>query len=373
VKGLVSIFFCFALILPFAANAKTAEEFLSDSRGLAQKNNLIGARRLLDEGIKQYPVDEELKLQRARVLVWQGKYAEASKELDTLNKNNLDVVLVQANLALNQGRLVEAEAKYRAILLKSPNYVEAKEGLKRTMNAKTSPESFYWRLDATFIHGEYTRVNFPNHYEGGAQLTRFFDDRALAVYGGYNLVRKYRKTDSEYKIGASQKFSSWFVGSAFVVASPDPKFRPRWQLDVGADTRLAEKRDFAPFWLLGTAHEDRYPTKAVDTFKAGVRIEPLDAFAFQARGIWVAEQGRHPVFGFDTRLDVQIMSDLSVNFGFSDAGETEQNMTARTRAFFTGASMNLSPQMAVRFGYEHENRQGSYLRNGVNANVSYSF
>ncbi len=356
-----------------AACAQAPEEYRRQAEGFAGESAYGEALEVLNKGLLRYPKDEELRLERAKVLSWQGKYSEAEKELSGLDPNNADVILIAAQTAYYQGKLSEAEAKYRSVLEKKPAYEDARRGLERVLAAKEAAKAYLWRLDGYFGHGEYSRVDFPNQYVGGFRGTRFLEDGKAAVYGGYTVTRQYRMTDSQYEIGGARRFQPWLSGSAFVVTAPAAKFKARWEAGAGGELRLAEGKEGMETGLLAEYQRRWYPSQAADTYKAGVRLRPWGAFGVRTRAISVVTEGERPIYGWDIRTDIPLAREVSFDIGYANAGEIEQNVTARTATYFGGFSWEASKRVTVSLGFEHEDRQGSYVRDGGSLNVSYSF
>jgi YaiO family outer membrane protein len=376
------------------AFAMPVEEALEQSRTLSAERKYEEALALLENAQAEHPNDEELQFAIIRVLSWQGNYDAAEKKIQELDKKhaaNADLLLLRASLAAYRKDYVQAEALYREILAKTPDYEDAKTGLERTLNAQISNVQtsqaqiskaqisaddpiFDWQADFGFEFSEFSRVDQTNWNQELLQLTRFLDSRKTAIHGKITRYDQFGATDVEYEAGIDHAFSDKLNLYASGTISMNADFRPEYFVAGGGALKITGMNDkFLPAWLTLDSRYDNYEDTRILTAKLGLRIEPLEGWSIAGRVIALDQEDAKRLYGKDFRVDGTITDTLRFYAGYADVPETVAAVTVDTQTLFGGITMDLTPETTLRIGYARDNRENSYIRQVINASISYRF
>ncbi len=398
----------------------SGEAIAEDSSYVLYRSKMLAAAKRYDEAVDylreaqtRFPDDIEIKLALARNLSWKGDDKTAAGVLASLDEGNPDTLLLKANLEFHNGHFSKAEALYRKIVRLYPGYQDAEEGLQRAIDAQKAveqerrqktdikrlraerarnareqgerekaerelfvasipePQPFAWQVDAGVQISSFSRVPQPNWNQEFLQVTHFLSNRETAIHGKATRYEQFNSVDQEYEFGLDHRFSTSFYGHLYVSGSPDPAFRPEWRVDAGGGYLLMQEK--MPLWFTLDARYDSYPTIDVETINPGLRIEPFDNWSLAGRLITVSQQNAATIYGWDVRLDGQIREGTRFYIGYADAPETVAAVTVQTKTFFSGLAYDLSPACTLHFGYAHDDRENSYIRNVFDAGLTYRF
>jgi YaiO family outer membrane protein len=389
--GLAALVFLSSATLAFAM---PADEAIDQSRTLSAEQKYEEALVLLENALAEHPGDGEIQLAIIRVLSWQGNYAAAEKriqELDEKYAGNADLLLLRANLAAYRRDHAQAVALYREVLAKAPDYEDAKAGLERALNALASDTQiftsqiskaeepagepvFAWQVDSGFEFSEFSRVDQTGWNQEFLQLTRFLDERKTAIHGKITRYDQFSSTDVEYEAGIDHAVSDNLSLYTSGTIGMEADFRPEyWVTGGGALKITGANGKIMPAWLTLDGRHDTYEDTSILTGKLGLRLEPIEGWSIAARVIALDPSDSGTLYGKDFRLDGTLTDTLRFYAGYADVPETVAAVTVDTQTWFGGIAIDLTPEATLRLGYARDDRENSYIRQVVNASVSYRF
>lgn len=295
----------FGLLLAGTAPLAVAGEEAPWQSAVAAKD-FPAAERLLRQELASRTQDQEARFALARVLAWQGRYAEALREYDTLlaaQPANADYLLGRAQTLYWSGDLpqaVEAAAKAKAV---APDYLDAWRLEIQALLATTDGESTQ-RAAATLAAAEQRfgptavadlrqRLTAREHPEtfvpqreveaGGSyeHLTHGYDSwkslylegenryqAGRTVYGQGRFTDRYRLDDTELMLGTVQRLTDNVDWQVEASGSPTHEVLPEYTLLLGGSAR------FAPGWDAGlTARHSAYTHTYSNLYSFGLGHE----------------------------------------------------------------------------------------------------
>jgi len=244
--------------------------------------DFTAAERLLRQELAIRAQDQEARFVLARVLAWQGRYAEALREYDLLlavQPGNADFLVGRAQTLYWSGALPQAvETAVRAKML-APDYLDAWRVEIQALLAKADAES--GRQAAAVLTAAEERFGLAvvadlrqqlvdrkpvvsafvpwREVEAGGSyedLSKGYDawkslylegeDRyqaGRAFYGRARFTERYRLDDTELMLGTAQRLTDQVAVQIEASASPDHEVLPEYSLLVGSTARFAQAWD----------------------------------------------------------------------------------------------------------------------------------
>ncbi len=296
------------------------------------------------------------------------------------NPRNADaqVQLGLAQLAL--GQLDAAEAAFRAALTVAPDYNDARIGLARiaqrrgdiagarralepidatnadaeAMRQQLTSESLpvRWQID---LEGSLSDLSGPqpDWTEAAAQL-RYRPNQSAAIGARVEYARRFGRTDVYGEASVEGALGDGLRGYLSLGATPDPDFRPEWQIGLGGSTRVRS----GPYATVLTldARQARFAQGDVQSVNPGVEQYLGGRFWVTARWINLFdERGRHRS-GYALRGDLKASDPLRLFLGYSDAPDTDEGIVVPVRSVFGGVSIDISSRATLRLSLAHEDR-----------------
>jgi len=379
IKPFLAIAATLAVSLASPAIAANIEHVVQQSRAAAIDQDYATALEMLRTAQKEHPDNVRLIMTEAQVLSWQGNHAEAEQRLSSLDAKhdtNADVMLLRANLAYIRQDYAKAEELYTAILAAHPDYVDAQNGLERVQKARAyaATQDYQWQLDMGYEHSALSRSAQPDWNQQFLQLNRFFNDQKTIVHGRTARYNQFRNIDSEYELGITQRFHDGLIGYTAFTFSPDADFRPDYRISAGGRVRVVEdSQDTFPVWLTLDARHDTYESTRILNVNPGLRIEPKEGWALSGKIIAVDEEGVSPIYGYDIRTDNRIAEKWGIYAGYADAPESVAGVVVDTTTYYGGVAVDVTPFTTFRVAYARDDRENSFIRQVVNASISYRF
>lgn len=371
--------FALCLTLATPVMAASVEGVVTQSRAAAAEKDYDAALHMLRTAQQEHPENLRLIMTEAQVLSWQGQHGKAEQRLASLDKKhdtNADVMLLRANLAYIRQDYAHAESLYESILNKHPDYTDARTGLERTQKARAyaATQNYQWQLDTGYEHSALSRTAQPDWNQQFMQLNRFLNDRKTIIHGRVARHNQFRNIDSEYELGITQRFHEGLIGYTAFTFSPDADFRPDYRISAGGKVRIADDTsEIFPVWLTLDGRYDTYANTRILNLNPGLRIEPTKAWAFSGKVIAVDEESVSPIYGYELRADNRISDEWRLYAGYADAPESVAGVVVDTVTYYGGASVDVTPFTTLRLSYARDDRENSFIRQVVNASISYRF
>jgi len=349
---------------------------VTEARGLAEARRYDEALAILRAARAAHPEDADLSLATARILSWKGDYRAAAAELDGLPpamQANPEALSLRGNLAYYRADLRAAKVRYQAALASDPGFTEARDGLARVEKAEAADAAEpHWQVDAGLEHSSFSPAVQPDWDQQAVVLTRFLDGGRRAVHVGVTRYHQFGLVNSDIEAGVAGRLSDGV--SAYVTAgtSGEADFRPRYRLAAGGEARVA-KSGWGALWLGLDGRHDVYRSVTVNSASLAARLEPAEGWGVAARLIRV-DSGTGPAMnGYSLRFDGRLSPKVGVYAGFADAPDTVAGVTIDTRSAFAGISWTVDDRTTLRAGYGRDDRENTYVRNGVSVSLSRRF
>jgi YaiO family outer membrane protein len=357
------------------------------------------AERVLGRAHALAPGDNDVLLAIARIKAYRKNFTGAERDVATVlarEPGNLEALALAGRLAYYQGALDPAEDKFRAVLALRPDDLEGLLGLGDVLAARGDtagarriyehaqalyPDSqdvlsrlgpadeqpLRWRLDTLFSWSTFARHPVLPWYESLNQLTYSLTP-ATDVHGRVDVSMRYGTFDTYYEAGVDHRFNEAFGGYLYAGGTPHASFRERWTILSGGSLRVVKGDEIiAGTVLLLDTKDSLYRSGLVYSVSPGVQQYFLSGRLWlTARDIntWAAP-GAQYLTGYLLRLDAQVNDSLLVYAGWSDAPETDLNVTAEVRTIFTGLAWAQTRRLTWHLDYVHDDRHGSYIRHAV--------
>ena len=207
--GLLSVILGVSLAQPAWANtANTQAMELAGDKQYDAALTLLSAQ----DPVAQQSYDH--RFLKARILSWAGKYPQASEHISKMlvdYPGNTDVLLVSGNLEYYQGNLDAAEQQYNAVLLRSPDYTDASNGLvnvNKAREAKRNPSGYAWRIDGGVGASQFDVDTLSDWNEQFLRVEHVTG--GLAYSGSVTRYERFDATDVQYGVGLSDALRGGF-------------------------------------------------------------------------------------------------------------------------------------------------------------------
>jgi YaiO family outer membrane protein len=200
------------------------------------------------------------------------------------------------------------------------------------------------------------------------------DARNTAIHGKITRYDEFSAVDVEYEAGIDHALSDNLNLYASGTISINADFRPEYRVAGGGVLNISGMNDKSlPAWLTLDSRYDNYEDTRILTAKLGLGIEPIEGWSIAGRAIVLFQEDAKRLYGKDFRVDGSITDTLHVYAGYADVPETVAAVTVETQTWFGGVIVDLTPETALRIGYARDNRENSYIRQVINASISYRF
>ncbi len=366
--------FCLAALMACAPLAAHADDTpIATARALAEAKRYDEALSVLRTAQAAAPADLDIGLATARVLSWKGDYRAADAQLDRLPQGSAETLTIRGNLAYYRSDLVRARAIYTEALAITPDFVEARDGLKRVEAALAEQEKApRWQADIGAETSSFSNTALPDWSQQFVQVTRLLNGGKQAVHLRLTHYDQFGLDDNEAELGVAARLSERLDLYGAVGMASDADFRPESRFAFGGSYR-AHKPSWGGVWLTFDGRHDRYATVTVNSGALGVRVAHNNGWGVSSRLIRVDQGSGNAMTGYDVRVDGRITDNLRAFAGFADAPETVAAITVVTRSMFTGVAWDMTPKTTLRAGYSRDDRQNVYVRQGFNVTLSQRF
>ena len=315
------------------AQADVSPENADLLRRLASAHAVAGrldlALAAIDRARTIAPDDLDIRLARARILLWSGNRADARAEADAVTARD---------------PLYPELADIRAALARP--VVSQRPGLAASIGRASVDLS------------------------GGSQVwttltgTGFMPLKAGTIASVTIDVEARRNTDVRFTARIDGRLSKGEVYAA-IAATPKADFRERLSIAGGMVYPVRRGLDAT----IGLRHA-RYAGVSVTVAEPGVRLR-LAGDRLIVSGKWInlfrSDDGHRS--GVAVRSDLSLGSDRVLFAGGASYPDTEAGVTRQVRALYAGVAIPISDQISFRFTGEHERRVASYTRRGATVGV----
>ncbi|MGJ8689744.1 MAG: YaiO family outer membrane beta-barrel protein [Gammaproteobacteria bacterium] len=354
---------------------------------------------ILNAALQTYPNDMQLIIGKAQVLSYQGFYRESIDIADQAlaqDATNIGALLLKARVYYYQRRYADARNQFQSILARDAKNLEALVGLYDVELAAGEDAAALIVLDKaealapehiditnrrqrrTLPLGNSAHILTASFGKSFIDLTGFDDWRSQNLEYRYRsasnhqlyLRREYAKrfdlTDTLYEIGGvlSGINSSLELSYAH---TPDDEILPKQRVRLAGNTLLMQASESFGSTMLGISlTQSSYANGDVNLLKLDFTHYLLNVNAWLTPGIGIVkdEQGKKTV-GWNVGAHWQVNSRLLLGYNYTDAPETELNVTTQTNSNHVYFRVELSDDTSLRLDLSRNTRQNSYTREAI--------
>lgn len=365
------------------------------------------ALELLETVLADHPEDVSLNLGKARVLSFQGRYRQAEAIIEPIlaaDPNNTEALNLAGRIAWYQQQNNRARDYFeRSLVIRDNDLdtlvslydVELASGneddadrylamaaavdadhidvLSRQNPAEfsTSPRH---EITATYANSDFNLPGFPQWYE------RSVEYRHLGVAGNQQYVR----AEHNHRFGAHDTFveagllfnqTGALPLSVAIGGTVDADFMPEHLFRLGSQKLIHEATDkLGTIVLTGQYQHTRYGNGDVDRLLVGLEYYLLNANAWLTPSVgFVRDQDGLETFAWALGAHWQVTGATRVGISYSDAPETENQITTDTNNYQAYIRHALQGNLALLVYFSRHERQNSYTRENLNLGLQYRF
>ena len=351
------------------------------------QQNFSEAEGFFWAALERAPGYLDARLGLVRLAMWRGDLAGARARVDPIaveHSDNTEVSLLAARVTLQEGRALEAEGQFQAILERDPNNGDALVGLGDAQRAKgddeaarisynkalalepssadiqqrlAQPPPKKWRADIGTEISELTGGRSP--WTDTSLGLSYALQPQTAIGGRVRVATRYGETDVQIESRIDHAFSPDFTAYGLVAATPDADFLARFSVRAGASWRAYAPADpWGPLFLSFDSRHDVFNDNSVTTISPAAQYFFLQQrFGLQVRWIHSFSDEGTSSDGYAIRADCAVTDRLRLLAGYSDAPEISEGTLVETKTVFTGVSFDLSDTLTLRGNYAYEHRE----------------
>lgn len=374
---------------------------------VAFQERFIESITILDAALQTYPDDIQLILGKARVLSYQGFYRESIDIADralALNATNIDALALKARVYYYQRRYADARTQFNAVLALDTNNLEALIGLydvelaasdesaagavlaraeivspahidvttRRAQRALPQNSSAHI-LTATYGRSNLDLPGFQDWQTRNLEY-RFRSESNHHVYLRSEHAHRFGLHDTLIELGGMLSGTNSSVEFS-IGQTPDGEILPERRIRLGGNILLMQASENFGSTILGAfVTQSRYGSGDVNWLKIDLTHYLLNVNAWLTPGMGIVkdEVGKKTV-GWNIGAHWQASARLLVGYNYTDAPETELNVTTQTNAHHVYFRVNLSDATNVRLDLSHNKRQNSYTQEAVALSIQHQF
>lgn len=312
------------------ADAKPA--YTASMRQLAASQAAEGrfgaALDIIEQAQAIAPLDNDIALARARILLWSGRVSEARIQADVVRNRAPaypDLEALEASIDASQA---QRRARSGVALSAGAANVQLDAG-----------QSQYWKnLTVSVFTGIGASTNATATIEH----------------------ERRRANDTKLSLLTSRTGSNWEL-RAGVAVTPSADFREKWGLQSGADVQIHNN-----VTLLSDVRYADYGNISVVSAIPGIRFSSTEAAHMLAlRFISISPSGSSTKFGGSARYDRNFVTGFRLFSGVASYPDTEAGVTRQLRSAFAGGSLPVADNLALMMTGEYDSRERSYTRKAL--------
>lgn len=374
---------------------------------VAFQERFIDSISILNAALKTYPEDMQLILGKARVLSYQGFYRESIEIADqalVLDVTNIEALALKARVYYYQRRYADARAQFNSVLDLDASNLEALIGLYDVETAVGEDDAALEVLDLA-------QSIAPNHIDVTTRrqqrtlplgtsahiLTASFGLSNLDLPGfedwqSRTLEYRYRSAsnhqlyirrenaqrfgldDTLFEIGGLLSGTNSTMELS-VAHTRDDEILPQQRIRLGGTFLLMQARESIGSTTLGVSlTQSSYGNGDVNWLKLDLTHYLLNVNAWLTPGVGIVkdELGKKTV-SWNIGAHWQANARLLMGYNYTDAPETELNVTTQTNVHHVYFRVNLSDDTNFRLDLSRNTRQNSYTQEAVALSIQHQF
>ncbi len=405
-----------------AGNFSDAEQNLRAARVLAVETSeidfLLGmvlafqekfdeSMDVLSKALARYPDDIQLQLAKARVLSYQGRHYESLSVMAAVlvrQPGNREAQMLAARVNFHARNLRQSQALYAQVLKTDPDNPEALLGLADVESALGNRDEALALLDQAhainpddpdIVSRRDALSPAPHQYHeiNSGLLVSSFDSDGLQRWSDRFLEYRYRggngnqlfvRSEHLQRFGARDLLAEVgavvFWGKAnplelAVAHGDDADFSPQKRVRLATSLPLIDNGDNWGTSLLdvGVQHAE-YHTGTVRLLRLGI-THYFSGFNgwFNGGLLRVEDENNNLSSGWTSGLHWQRTARIRIGYTYTDAPDTENNITTETRAHHLYTSYRFSDRLTLRLDGARNARENSYTRESLGVSLQVRF
>ncbi len=362
------------VILSYGAMAHaTSPEIISrQALDLAGTQNFSEALRLIDTQKPEIRDSYDVRFTKARILSWADKHKKSERVFEELMRDypgNPDIQSGYGYLEYYRGNYDLADMHFRNILQKYPDYTDATKGLELTQKARRSQRGYEWRIDVNAgVNSFDTDLSNWNHQSVRAEYNP--NDMSVAFNAGATRYERFDATDIQFMAGARSSHKgpwNWEIGGGF---TPDSDFRPKTTALVRGGYSHKLEGGHTLHTSIGYQMDDYKNANTIHTLTPEVTAYLTNEVTLTGRLIHVMQDSEDDQTGWLLSGEVPITDRLYGRLGYAMAPEAVNGVAIDTESIFGGLRYQLSEQTDMHLTLSRDDRENSYVRDGVNVGLT---
>lgn len=390
--------------LPLAAETNEVDFLLA--MVIAFQERYTEAIEIVDKSLERYPDDIQLILAKARILSYSGAYNESIEIADSvlaIDPNNYEALSLKARVYYYQRRFAEARRQFNLVIAQDPSSLDAVIGLYDTELAagndliaedvleraevlapthidvttrrQSSNQSniVHNQIAASFKQSELDQAGFQNWYDRTLEY-RYRASLDKQVYLRSEQAKRFGFEDTLFEVGGLYGKKNTTFELAYA-RTPDSEVLPEQRIRVGGNFLLMLASENSGSTTLGASFtQSRYSNGDVQWLKLDFTHYLLNLNAWLTPGVGIVkdEFGEKTV-GWNIGAHWQIDEQVLVGYNYTDAPETELNLTTQTNAHHLYTRIELGEGTSIRFDFSRNVRKNSYSRESIALSLQYQF
>ncbi|MXP10392.1 YaiO family outer membrane beta-barrel protein [Pseudoblastomonas halimionae] len=299
----------------------------------AASEDLPGALRTIDRALQLAPQDNDIRLARARILLWIDRPHEARQQAEEVAAQDPDYPELGQVLRSIDSTL-QPPRRFGVGLAVGASRIELESGTSNTWKSLG--------MDAFGQVGANTLALSVQHEVRAGSDTRL----ALRM---------------DHRVGGGTIYLAGAV-------TPSADFREEWSVSAGGALTLGDNVTA----LLDVRHSE-YAATSVTSLQPALRVSPTGDLDLTARAIVLFQERDDARIGATVRADYRLATGPSLFAGAAVYPDTEAGITRQVRGVFGGVALPLTQRLALTLVGEYEERRQSYTRKGMALGLSWRF
>lgn len=374
---------------------------------IAFQERFIESITILNAALQTYPDDTQLLLGKARVLSYQGFYGESIEIADqvlALDTNNIEALALKARVFYYQRRYADARSQFNAVLSISATNLEALIGLYDVELAAGNETEAGAVLDRaalispahidvttrrrqrslplvtsahflTMTHAQ-SKLDLPGYqnWQGNNLEYRFRTQSNRQFYLRSEHAHRFGLHDTLLELGGILSRTNSSLEFSIAHTS-DNTILPKRRIRLGGNMLLMQASENIGSTIIGaTFTQSKYGVATVDWLQVDFTHYLLNANAWLTPGIsLVKDELGEKTIGWNIGAHWQARPRLLMGYNYTDAPETELNVTTQTKVHHAYFRVGLSDKTNLRLDLSRNNRQNSYVQETVALSIQHQF
>lgn len=348
---------------------------LASSQNFSQALNLLSGQSQIEQSTYEH------RFLKARILSWDGQYAEARRELSSLmteHPNNPDLHLALGNVEYYQGNLDAAQTQYEIVLSRAPGYTDAQNGLANVQKARDSQKAResksddsgkkHWRIDGG-IGGSEFDVDELSEWNDQFLRVEYSPDN-VSYHASIQRYDRFGTSDIELRAGIADAVRGGWDWGLEIGGTPDAAFRPDLSLGGRLGRTINLESGLVLYPNVNFRHDD-YSTGNIQTVQPDLTAYLANGTILTGRLIATFQNGEEDQLGWLIEGRKSVTDRLQLRAGYARAPEAVDGLAITTESLFGGLTYAVRDDLDIHLNLSRDDREDVYVRNSANVSFTY--